>query len=181
MQFHRFESVRLHWKVAVLVRNEHSSKYSPQILSGASNSSNIGCDKNISRDFKHSPLISISVNCTFIPGFSPRTENKRKHITSAPYKNTTFSTQLSHFNTNSFQFSLIYGVTLVTLFILNRINIYLLIIFLLRYRCLTHLCLCLPLDIIVVHGIQLNRTGKGRKIMKIFADLWKVQPISILG
>lgn len=45
----------------------------PHILSGASSSSNIGCDKNISRDFKHNPRISDSVSCTFFPGLEPRT------------------------------------------------------------------------------------------------------------
>lgn len=59
------------------------------------------------------------------------------------------------------------------LFILNIINNYLWVIFLLRYRCLTHLCLCLPLDIMFMHKIRLNRIDKGRKIVKIFADLVK--------
>lgn len=52
----------------------------PHILSGASNSSSIGCDKNISRDFRHSPRISASVNWTFLPGLDPRTEKKSKLI-----------------------------------------------------------------------------------------------------
>lgn len=34
----------------------------PHIFSGASNSNSIGCDKNISRDFKHNPRISASVS-----------------------------------------------------------------------------------------------------------------------
>lgn len=46
----------------------------PHILSGASSSSNIGCDKNISRDFKHNPRISDSVSCTFFPR-TKRNEN----------------------------------------------------------------------------------------------------------
>lgn len=45
----------------------------PHILSGASSSNRIGCDKKISRDFRQSPLISPSVNCTFFPGLAPRT------------------------------------------------------------------------------------------------------------
>ena len=50
--------------------------YSPQILSGASSSRRIGWLKNISRDFRHSPLISASVSCTFFPGLEPRTERQ---------------------------------------------------------------------------------------------------------
>lgn len=53
----------------------------------------------------------------------------------------------------------------------RRFQIYLLIIFLLRCRCLTHLCLCLPFVIILVLGLQQNRKVFGRKIIKIFADL----------
>ena len=45
----------------------------PQIFKGASNSSSIGCDRNISLDFRHSPLISFSESCTFFPGREPRT------------------------------------------------------------------------------------------------------------
>lgn len=45
----------------------------PQILNGASSSSNIGCCKNISRDFKHKPLTSCSVICTDLPGRHLRT------------------------------------------------------------------------------------------------------------
>lgn len=52
----------------------------------------------------------------------------------------------------------------------NINNIYLLVIFLLRYRCLTHLCLCLPSDILYVYEIWLNRIGKRREMFKIFAD-----------
>lgn len=48
----------------------------PHIFSGASNSKSIGCDRNISRDFKHSPRISASVNWTFLPGLDPRTRSK---------------------------------------------------------------------------------------------------------
>lgn len=47
--------------------------YLPQIFSGASNSRRIGCDRNISRDFKHKPRISASVSWTFLPGRAPRT------------------------------------------------------------------------------------------------------------
>ena len=50
----------------------------PQILRGASNSSKMGWLRNISRDFKHKPLISDSVNCTFLPGLEPRTVEIRK-------------------------------------------------------------------------------------------------------
>ena len=46
----------------------------PQIFKGASNSSSIGCDRNISLDFRHSPLISFSESCTFFPGREPRTK-----------------------------------------------------------------------------------------------------------
>ena len=52
------------------------SKTLPQIFKGASNSSNIGCDRNISLDFRHSPLISFSESCTFFPGREPRTKIK---------------------------------------------------------------------------------------------------------
>lgn len=33
----------------------------------------MGCDKNISLDLRHNPLISPSDNCTFLPGLAPRT------------------------------------------------------------------------------------------------------------
>ena len=48
----------------------------PQIFNGASSSSKMGCDKNISLDLRHNPLISFSESCTFFPGREPRTENK---------------------------------------------------------------------------------------------------------
>lgn len=49
----------------------------PHIFNGASSSKSMGCDKNISLDFKHKPRISPSDNCTFFPGLAPRTvENK---------------------------------------------------------------------------------------------------------
>lgn len=48
--------------------------YSPQIFNGASSSRSIGCDKNISRDFKQRPRISPSDNWTFLPGLAPRTK-----------------------------------------------------------------------------------------------------------
>lgn len=51
---------------------------SPQIFNGASNSRRMGCDKNISRHFKHRFRISVSVNWTFFPGRDPRTVDKRK-------------------------------------------------------------------------------------------------------
>lgn len=34
----------------------------------------MGCDKNISRDFRHRLRISFSDSCTFFPGRAPRTE-----------------------------------------------------------------------------------------------------------
>ena len=49
--------------------------YSPQIFSGASSSRRIGCERKISRDFKHNPRISDSVSWTFFPGLEPRTAN----------------------------------------------------------------------------------------------------------
>lgn len=45
----------------------------PQIFKGASNSKRIGCDRNISRDFKQRPRISPSDSCTCFPGRAPRT------------------------------------------------------------------------------------------------------------
>lgn len=59
--------------------------------------------------------------------------------------------------------------------------LYLLIIFLLRYRCLTHLCLCLPSDILFVHEIWLNISNNERGMLQIFADLELFNSISILG
>lgn len=50
----------------------------PHIFRGASNSNKIGCDKNISRDFKHKPRISLSDSWTFLPGLAPRTANINK-------------------------------------------------------------------------------------------------------
>ena len=49
----------------------------PHILSGASSSRRIGCDKKISLDLRHKPRISPSVSWTFLPGREPRTEKKR--------------------------------------------------------------------------------------------------------
>lgn len=51
------------------------SKDLPQIFNGASNSRRIGCDRKISRDFRHRPRISFSDNWTFFPGRAPRTGN----------------------------------------------------------------------------------------------------------
>ena len=50
----------------------------PHILRGASNSSRIGWLRKSSLDLRHRPRISASVNCTFLPGRVPRTENKRQ-------------------------------------------------------------------------------------------------------
>ena len=55
---------------------KHDETILPQIFKGASNSSNMGCDRNISLDFRHSPLISFSESCTFFPGREPRTKIK---------------------------------------------------------------------------------------------------------
>lgn len=52
--------------------------HSPHIFSGASNSSKIGCDKNISRDLRHRFRMSTSLSWTFFPGRAPRTVNKSK-------------------------------------------------------------------------------------------------------
>ena len=49
---------------------------SPQILRGASSSSRIGWLRKSSLDLRHRPLISVSVNWTFLPGRDPRTETK---------------------------------------------------------------------------------------------------------
>lgn len=45
----------------------------PQILSGASSSSSIGCCRNISLDLVQRPLTSDSDICTVFPGLHPRT------------------------------------------------------------------------------------------------------------
>lgn len=46
---------------------------SPQILRGASSSKRMGWLRKISRDLRHRPRISFSVNCTFLPGREPCT------------------------------------------------------------------------------------------------------------
>lgn len=51
----------------------------PQILSGASSSKRMGWLRNISRDFMHRLLISVSVSWTFFPGLDPRTGVQQKH------------------------------------------------------------------------------------------------------
>lgn len=53
-----------------------ANEYLPHIFNGASSSNRMGCDKNISRDLRHSPRISPSESCTFLPGLAPRTVNK---------------------------------------------------------------------------------------------------------
>lgn len=53
--------------------------YLPQIFSGASNSNNMGCDKNISRDLRHRFRISTSLSCTFFPGLAPRTKKSMRN------------------------------------------------------------------------------------------------------
>jgi hypothetical protein len=55
----------------------------PQILSGASSSSRMGCERKISLDFRQRPRISFSVNWTFLPGRAPRTEKDKIWITSS--------------------------------------------------------------------------------------------------
>lgn len=50
----------------------------PHIFSGASSSRRIGWLKKISRDFRQRFLISLSVNCTFLPGLLPRTRQRGK-------------------------------------------------------------------------------------------------------
>lgn len=50
----------------------------PHIFNGASSSNRIGCDKKISRDLRHNPLISTSVNWTFLPGLAPRTKDTKR-------------------------------------------------------------------------------------------------------
>lgn len=66
----------------VILRTFFFAEYSPQIFSGASNSSRIGCERKISRDFRQSPRISDSVSWTFLPGREPRTarESERKKL-----------------------------------------------------------------------------------------------------
>ena len=44
----------------------------PQTFSGASNSSNIGCSKNISRDLRHRAFTSVSASCTVFMVRLPR-------------------------------------------------------------------------------------------------------------
>lgn len=58
-----------------------TTSYSPQIFKGASSSSRMGCERKISRDFKHNPRISDSVSWTFFPGLEPRTKNKHSAST----------------------------------------------------------------------------------------------------
>jgi len=56
--------------------NVHVSQITlPHIFKGASNSSNIGWLRNISRDFRHNALTSASVICTVFPGLHPLTAN----------------------------------------------------------------------------------------------------------
>jgi hypothetical protein len=44
----------------------------------------MGCERKISRDFRHKPRISDSVSCTFFPGLDPRTKiiNEKKNTMS---------------------------------------------------------------------------------------------------
>lgn len=52
----------------------------PQILSGASNSSSMGCCRNISLDLVHRPRTSDSDICTVLPGLHPRTGTTFNHF-----------------------------------------------------------------------------------------------------
>ena len=52
----------------------------PQIFKGASSSKRIGCCRNISRDFRQSPLTSFSVIWTVFPGRLPLTAMWSKMI-----------------------------------------------------------------------------------------------------
>lgn len=54
----------------------HCVLSSPQILRGASNSKRMGWLRKISRDLRHSPRISLSVSCTFLPGREPLTARR---------------------------------------------------------------------------------------------------------
>lgn len=56
------DTFKVNTVICVLTHRVVFNLYLPQIFNGASSSSNIGCDKNISRDLRHSPLISVSVN-----------------------------------------------------------------------------------------------------------------------
>lgn len=64
----------------------------PQILSGASSSSSIGWLRKISRDFRHNPRISFSVNWTFLPGLEPFTKTKTWTHKTLTLKNTSTDT-----------------------------------------------------------------------------------------
>ena len=48
------------------------NKILPQTFSGASNSSNIGCSKNMSRDLRHRAFTSVSASCTVFMVRLPR-------------------------------------------------------------------------------------------------------------
>lgn len=51
----------------------------PQIFRGASSSRRMGWLRKISLDLRHSPRISFSASCTFLPGLDPFTgENKKE-------------------------------------------------------------------------------------------------------
>jgi hypothetical protein len=54
----------------------------PQILIGASSSSRMGCEINISLERWQSSLISASVSYTGLPGLEPRTSSSRSIIPS---------------------------------------------------------------------------------------------------
>lgn len=67
----------LNWKSKL---NKKVIRSLPQILRGASSSRSIGWLRKISRDFRHSPRISCSVNWTFLPGLEPFTRKRQKII-----------------------------------------------------------------------------------------------------
>jgi len=61
------------WMANRRVKTSSSLKYSPHIFNGASSSNSMGCDRKISLDLRHRPLISPSDSWTFLPGLAPRT------------------------------------------------------------------------------------------------------------
>lgn len=80
--------INMHFMKLMVILRKFYAEYSPQIFSGASNSSRIGCERKISRDFRQSPRISDSVSWTFLPGREPRTgesERKKLHLNNRKY------------------------------------------------------------------------------------------------
>ena len=75
---------------------------SPQILSGASSSRRMGCERKISRDLRHSPRISFSVSWTFLPGRDPRTAKKRGKLTTTEFLKSTYCKVMGNWGKKSF-------------------------------------------------------------------------------